>query len=457
MRIFTVFLLVTVLCISLSCDRAEILPQKYPLVFLSDIAEISESGVRLHAQLLGSDIEIEEAGFIISFNDKPSIGDRKIVAEDFEDNNSEVQVKIESDLWLDSVYYVRAFAKTENLIIYSNQKSFKSKGCKPPRIDHLYPESSSPGRLITIVGEHFSTDTLNNKVLFGSAKANVIKATGDTLLVQCPVTTFDEPLTVSLEVAMQESRLPSSFRTTNSWKVSNKFPGEKRFESSFFTIGSKGYVTLGSTGFAKYASKELWEYDIETAQWRTMVTFPGEKRSSGISFSIENFGYVGLGHTLDAYIDENNIQLKALSDLWRFDSYTNTWERLADFPGKLEWGTPNYFVAEGKLYFYYSRADGFWVYDPVIDKWSYLTQSLPNLTNKYYMSSLTIEDKGFLIKYFFDNDINRGIVEYNKGPKTIFFYDYFSESEEYDFKFVTAERAVMGIARSDKVVEFYPR
>ena len=58
--------------------------------------------------------------------------------------------------------------------------------------------------------------------------------------------------------------------------------------------------------------------------WSSMVDYDGQGRHHPITFSNDRYGYVIAG--------QNNIG-KYLKDVHRYDSQTNSWQQLSDFPG----------------------------------------------------------------------------------------------------------------------------
>ena len=59
--------------------------------------------------------------------------------------------------------------------------------------------------------------------------------------------------------------------------------------------------------------------------WTKKTSLPfGGKRDRAISFSINGFGFIGTG------LDSVNM---VLNDLWRYDTLSNSWTQMADFPG----------------------------------------------------------------------------------------------------------------------------
>jgi len=120
---------------------------------------------------------------------------------------------------------------------------------------------------------------------------------------------------------------------TDSWtqKTSAPLTGKVNSYGFCFTIQDKAYIGLGAPGpgeieLTEY--KQVWEYNGITDAWMQKSDFPGSPRVVPFSFSIGNTGYIGGGDTLNAGLSSDYV-----FDVWKYESTTDTWTRLADFPG----------------------------------------------------------------------------------------------------------------------------
>src|SRR5688572_13293282 len=106
-----------------------------------------------------------------------------------------------------------------------------------------------------------------------------------------------------------------------SWVQKASVPPSARNEATGFSIGTKGYVTLGSTtGLVQ----DIWEYDPVGDTWTQKANFTGIGRNSPTSFTIGTKGYVGTGGNLN--------------DFYEYDQTSNTWTPLANFGGSAREG-----------------------------------------------------------------------------------------------------------------------
>jgi hypothetical protein len=108
------------------------------------------------------------------------------------------------------------------------------------------------------------------------------------------------------------------------WNVKKPFPGDFLGRYVSFSVGTKGYVLVESTGTSAQ-TKDLYEYDPDTDSWTKKADFPGRDRMNGVAFAVDGKGYYGAGQAKDA--------IEGLRDLWQYDPKENTWKKFADFPG----------------------------------------------------------------------------------------------------------------------------
>jgi hypothetical protein len=480
-----------------SCKKDAVPESKYyPFIILYDIRDINKEGATFVANIDNSgNHNILDYGFVCNSRNIPTVKD---IVKSYGNNqySGEFSYRMTGDLEYGKTFYVRAYVKTDKKIVYSDVRSFTSKGCLPPVINKFYPDSGASGSLITIIGENFSSVPDRNKVYFGDVPANVVKVNPDTLLVLCPNTTLTQSVNIMIEVAKQQTESELQFTLFNPWRIPDFSPDFNRRNSGYFVIGSKGYVTLGySELINSLCSTDLWQYDVKTGQWKSLAAFPGEKRKQPVCFTIENTGYAGFG-----YPDIPGVNV--YKDLWKYDPLRNDWSRLADFPGNYDNMLPTYFVINDKFYFFSSyNYSELWEYNPLIDKWTELPKD-EVLKINWMTGGFSFDNKGYFIsgsrannynmtflwqfnpeqnkfakvdtistKYQLDGDCSfvidnklyipdchQGILMgYDLINKYLFYYNNPSERVPVNFKLVFNDRAILNVNNNEEVIEFYPR
>lgn len=462
-------------------------------VALTGIVDISTDGATFLARRYGvSPLVINEHGFV--WSDSTQLPTPDDFIQSFPAGpDSTFSYRAGTDLEAGHTFFVRAYLRTGDSLIYSKVSSFKSLGCKPPVITGFHPDSACGGRFITLTGQNFSVKRHHNKVLFGTLPGTVTYASADTILVQTPNTTVTSEVKISVEVAGQSGVSSGLFRHICPWDDLPPFTGEARFWNTTFTIGSKGYICLGQTGMNSLASTQLWEYDLAANTWHQKQPFPVEQRAQAIGFSIQGKGYIGLGMNLTYY---------KFKDLWQYDPVTDTWQQKSSFPGTLKpfVDPPSCVVIDDKMYMYLPSDQSFWEYDPSTDQWSAMPFN-NTLKGKWVWQGLNWNNRGFFLQTESANNqscfklweylpsVNQvvmydsAIVSRNAKSQgsfiigdrfyiplfgyklmeydliTRFGFEHNSPLDQYDFNtaFVYQNRAFLGKAENTNVYRFYPR
>jgi hypothetical protein len=146
----------------------------------------------------------------------------------------------------------------------------------------------------------------------------------------------------------------------DTWFRKSDFGGIGRFGAVSFSIGSKGYVGTGQV-VGNTLSTDLWEYDTVTNSWQQKADFGGTPRYHAVGFSIGNRGYIGTGRD-PAY----------KSDFWEYNPSTNTWTQKADVGFARVYATGFATSTKGYIGTGYdgSYHNSFRQYDPVSNTWT---------------------------------------------------------------------------------------
>ncbi len=113
--------------------------------------------------------------------------------------------------------------------------------------------------------------------------------------------------------------------TYNQWSQKTDYPGGLRYGATGFSIGTKGYIGLGTDGSFH---QDFWEWDQATGNWASRASFGGTPRVDAIGFSIGTKGYIGTGF-------DNTNALK--NDFWEWDPSVSppsgAWTAKTNFSG----------------------------------------------------------------------------------------------------------------------------
>ena len=189
----------------------------------------------------------------------------------------------------------------------------------------------------------------------------------------------------------------------NTWTEKASFGGEKRTRGVAFAIGDYGYVGCGEDT-VEMTHNDIWRYDPLADVWSQMMTIPASTRRNAVGVTIGDKGYVGLG--ADSSLSSSG---SILADWWEYDPSLNSWTQKANYPGGIDVngstgiqgvyfatafsiGTKGY-ICGGKMGSDFYGTD-LWEYDQGTDTWTRLAD-FPG-GDRYQMSSFSIEGMGYV-------------------------------------------------------------
>ena len=153
------------------------------------------------------------------------------------------------------------------------------------------------------------------------------------------------------------------------WTQLASFPGTGRNHPAMILLNNKIFVGLGSNSSGNL--DDWWEYNIDSNFWTQLPSFIGAPRHHPFYFGIDNIAYVGFGHG-------NNVngQLNIFNDFFMWNSESESWAQLSDFPGEGRVAGTQ-FSANGKGYILSGDGDDhdsldygeLWEYNPDTDSW----------------------------------------------------------------------------------------
>jgi N-acetylneuraminic acid mutarotase len=175
----------------------------------------------------------------------------------------------------------------------------------------------------------------------------------------------------------------------DAWQQLPPIPMSSRANGIGFAIGGYGYMGLGyyfgGSSFTYF--QDLWRLDTATTFWTRMADFPGEGRAFAAVFVIGDKAYVTGGSSA------NHI------DTWQYRPATNTWTQKADFPGACNARTTAFAIGTTGYIGLGLGVNGgckeFWAYDTTANSWAKV-DSFPG-TTRYDAIGFAIGDTGFVV------------------------------------------------------------
>ncbi len=198
-----------------SCKDDEITPREYPRVKTMEVNNITKSGAIFNAEIIHQgNQEIIEYGFIWDTKENPTIdySDKRILAEEITTGSFTAQIK--TTLHEDTSYFVRAYAKNGDYLVYGKNVVFLSLGSQAAKIDDFYPKIGTWGDTISIKGKNFSYKSTKNLILFKNLVSKVIASTDSTIKCIVPESISVKPVSIFLKVANQSTEAKDKFELT---------------------------------------------------------------------------------------------------------------------------------------------------------------------------------------------------------------------------------------------------
>lgn len=121
----------------------------------------------------------------------------------------------------------------------------------------------------------------------------------------------------------------SSDDDLGNWISESDFEGIPRSSAVSFVIDNNVYIGTGyNVNEDDEYMNDFWKYDPTTDSWTKIASFPGVGRTGAVSFVIDGKAYVGTGYS-------GKIKLK---DFYMYDPTSDTWTSVADFGGSARYG-----------------------------------------------------------------------------------------------------------------------
>ena len=145
-----------------------------------------------------------------------------------------------------------------------------------------------------------------------------------------------------------------------------------RTNATSFVVNKKAYMLFGRNDGIY---NDHWQFDPRTESWTQLTQFPGKARVGAVSAVSNDKAYTGLGyggiHNTDIFIDS-----MYLSDFWEYSADTDSWKRLADFPG-IGRNKAASVVFQNEIYIFSGFNNGasnreVWKYSPQSNSWTRL-------------------------------------------------------------------------------------
>ncbi|MGC6470314.1 MAG: M43 family zinc metalloprotease, partial [Flavobacteriales bacterium] len=109
--------------------------------------------------------------------------------------------------------------------------------------------------------------------------------------------------------------------STDNWQIRSNYLADTRHHPITFSNERYGFVLAGNSGSGNYL-KDVHRYDSYTDTWEQLSDFPGNPTGFGYGVSNGTLAYVGFGRSSTSYN----------TDWWQYDIDNDVWTQLASFP-----------------------------------------------------------------------------------------------------------------------------
>jgi hypothetical protein len=271
-----------------------------------------------------------------------------------------------------------------NISVTMNHQTTISSGkfsLLPLEINDFSPKVAVTGNQITITGRNFSPVAAKNKVFIGGVPVKTLSVSSNSLVVNLPlqdtVIYNSRNALISVEAGGTTRTFDTRLQINDPWFRRANAPYDLRYEISFcstctpliYYYYSHSFVIDKTAYIGLNAQKGFWAYDTETDVWRRLADFPGVPRIYGAGFVVGSKIYFGTGSNI-SYSTKYN-------DWWEYDTQTDKWTRKADFPYGGRSDLLGYSISAGQYVaqgFYWNQNTGYglalWKYNPTADSWS---------------------------------------------------------------------------------------
>lgn len=391
-------------------------------------------------------LTVTKRGVCFSVNENPTPLDGQVLTT----STSATFTITATNLIPDKNYYCRAFAESNNIVFYGQQVTFKTLSSAPyvQTTDLIESDNTSATFGGNIVSNGGYAVTARGLVWNTTGNPSLQNNSGVTSL-STSLSTFESKITdltpqVTYYVcAYATNQMGTSYGKVktfkNGWTQKANIPQEivynnqtigftignkgyalnisNIYESNFyeydpvsnswtqraslntenlsiqravkFTIGTKAYVGLGELNYGAYQSSAFWEYNSLTNTWTKLTDFPAQTRTGAFAFSIGDKAYVGGGYHQGYDTSQN------LNDVWEFNPVGNSWVQKTNFPG--DGSSELLGLTIGSMGYIADISDGrkaFWQYNPSTNTWLRKADFRGN--SRKIAVAFAIGSKGFL-------------------------------------------------------------
>lgn len=196
-----------------TCSKDRTIIRPFPSVQTLEVSNISESGATFNAKIINEgNLEIIEHGFVWNRLENPTIdnADKRVLTSSIV--NNEFSAEITTTISKHKNFFIRAYVKTKDYLVYGKNVSFISLGSSPAIFDSFSPKIGSWGDTIKIKGKYFSFKKEWNRVSFKDLPSKVISNTDSTITCTVPRNVRDKTVPIYILVGGESVKSKEDFK-----------------------------------------------------------------------------------------------------------------------------------------------------------------------------------------------------------------------------------------------------
>ena len=240
MKKLNLFLIIVAAMVLSTCNEDDRYSREFPLLRTYDVEDITPLGATFHAEIIHAGKQpVINHGFVWGERSQPTVEISEKWVKTGEPAAGQFDLKVETTLKENIIYYVRSFVNTKEYIVYGDQISFLSLGSGGPEIRDFRPKSGTIGDTVFVVGNRFSSKKETNKVFFDEQEALVVASNDSLVTVIVPSGLDEDEVTLAVSILGNKTQSTSDFILTSPELKS--FMPEMAGIDDTLTITGKGF------------------------------------------------------------------------------------------------------------------------------------------------------------------------------------------------------------------------
>lgn len=200
-RLIQLPMILLIIALLASCTKEEIAIKEYPRLNTLEVTDISKNSIVINAEILtGNPADIIEYGFVWSKNEEFSLNGPEKQSWAGSPGDMKFGDTIQANFTNNTNYNIRAYAKTDQRVIYGNTVTFHSPGSNVPVLTGFSPQSATWGDTLRITGMNFGYSKYHIEVFLGKINAEILLVTDESMDIVIPELRNSEKVKINVYI-----------------------------------------------------------------------------------------------------------------------------------------------------------------------------------------------------------------------------------------------------------------